>query len=45
MNRTPSSVSVSVARLKYEKIAKFDAKNSQNSQLNLKNSHKLATFY
>ena len=34
-----------VARLKYEKIAKFDAKNSQNSQLKLKNSHKLATFY
>jgi hypothetical protein len=34
-----------VARLKYEKIAKFDVKNSQNSHLKLKNSHKLATFY
>jgi hypothetical protein len=36
---------VRVARLKYEKIAKFDVKNSQNSHLKLKNSHKLATFY
>jgi hypothetical protein len=34
-----------VARLKYEEIAKSDVKNSQNSQLKLKNSHKLATFY
>ena len=34
-----------VARLKFEKIAKFNAKNSQNSQMKIKNSHKLATFY
>ncbi len=34
-----------VARLKFEKIAKFIAKNSQNSQMKIKNSHKLATFY
>ncbi len=33
-----------VARLKYEKIAKFEAKYSQNSQGKLKNSQKLAKF-
>jgi hypothetical protein len=34
-----------VARLKFEKIAKFIVKNSQNSQMKIKNSHKLASFY
>ncbi len=33
-----------VARLKYEKIAKFEANYSQNSRGKLKNSQKLATF-
>jgi hypothetical protein len=39
-----NNIVIRVARLKYEKIAKFEAKYSQNSRGKLKNSQKLATF-